>query len=1431
MFSTQTRNRLATFVGKCRALLCGDFKSPGGEMARQLAHYGIQDTGKSFEVDSLSHLDEPGRETARTLRSVLAHKQANAPAAKVWKKFDAAVYDLIQEQGFTVLNRLCALRMAEERKILQFPCISKGLQSDGFELYEYHSGKANATIAKEDRFQHFVFSLFDELSLDLGSLFDRFSPQGLLFPAPKALAELLDLINDSALAHLWAEDETVGWIYQYWNSKEERKAMRDASAAPRNSRELAVRNQFFTPRYVVQFLTDNTLGRIWYEMCQGRTGLVDQCQYLVRRPNEIFLAEGEAAPEVTSDQSSVISEEALTQEELLKQPVYIPHRPLKDPREIRLLDPACGSMHFGLYAFDLYEKIYSEFWDLTSSSTSSTSSSSTDHSALITSHSSGSLHDLYPSKEAYMLEVPKMIIEHNIHGIDIDPRAAQIAGLALWLRAQRSWQAAGLLATQRPKVERSNIVCAEPMPGDKEQLQEFTKELHPAIAQMVETIFDKMELAGEAGSLLKIEEEITTLVEGAKAAWKQIGKHEGEMFSAAELVKNDLRSGTQTQLDIGSWNLETLSAISDSDFFAQAEQTIYKALSHYAESAGEGSYKRKLFAQDAAQGFAFIDLCRKRYDAVVMNPPFGGTSAIVTRYLKDIHGFGRPDAYMCFVFRCADLADESGRVGAITSRTFLTLQFFEYQRTLLLSGKLLLDTMLDLGPGVLDGATVETCAYVTENSKNKKPALFFDLINKTRIKDLIEYINDSTNGKTSDHLYVKKHSELNSIPGRVFAYRMAPGVLRSFANNQPIDPKYAMEQAGRETQDSGDVCVRQGLIPGDQFRFCRLWGEIPQHASHWLWAAKGGDYSRFISKEDVLINWDNVGDEMKCFAEINYGGASRTIKNESHFFKAGIAFPRVSSVGLNARVLNKSSIFTDTGMAVIPANSDQLLGLLGYLNSRFADYCCNSLHPGRKFEIAHIASLPIKPEIFSNTEISKIVLRSWQLVNERFSEEEDKIEFLMPKVVTDQTLGVASSSVHENRFTSTEVELAGLQGRLNNVIFEIFGISEDERSAIFLDLTEGQSAQKFGDDLSSNLKPFLAPEAVANIGKVIGPEKEEWSDGIAYLFGANLGRWDIRYTTGERQAPELPDPFDPLPVCPPGMLQNDSGSPLSNVELGELNAEGNYPLRITIEGILVDDPDHPEDIVRRVRDSLKVIWTDRADAIAQEACDILAVKELRDYFAEKRSGGKFFKDHLKRYSKSRRQAPIYWPLSTESGTYTLWIYYHRLTADTLYTAVQKFIEPKQEEAAKTFANLNAKTDRSKAEDKELETAQLLVAELATFRDSLLEIAKFWKPNLNDGVQITAAPLWKHFRLPAWQKKLKATWTSLQKGEYDWAHLAHSIWPDRVIPKCTTDRSLAIAHGHESALWEEVENAKGKTVWQPKKDAVAIAEELIKQHVK
>jgi hypothetical protein len=138
------------------------------------------------------------------------------------------------------------------------------------------------------------------------------------------------------------------------------------------------------------------------------------------------------------------------------------------------------------------------------------------------------------------------------------------------------------------------------------------------------------------------------------------------------------------------------------------------------------------------------------------------------------------------------------------------------------------------------------------------------------------------------------------------------------------------------------------------------------------------------------------------------------------------------------------------------------------------------------------------------------------------------------------------------------------------------------------------------------------------------------------------------------------------------------------------------------------------------------------------------------------------------------------------------------------------VEPKIEEAKRTHARLHEKGDaRSKLEDKTYEETTQLIGELATFREELLRIAGFWKPNLNDGVQITAAPLWSLFALNTWQNKLKETWQDLEKGKYDWAHLAYSIWPERVAKVCEKDRSIAIAHGLEHLCKVEPPKAKKK----------------------
>ena len=138
-------------------------------------------------------------------------------------------------------------------------------------------------VALEDGgYRILLEALMDEISLGLKVLFDRRDAMAPLWPRPRALDDLSETLNNPKLTDLWSEDEAIGWIYQYFNA-DDVKQMRAESSMPRNSRELAVRNQFFTPRYIVEFLTDNTLGRIWYEMTQGKTRLLEQCHYCVFR--------------------------------------------------------------------------------------------------------------------------------------------------------------------------------------------------------------------------------------------------------------------------------------------------------------------------------------------------------------------------------------------------------------------------------------------------------------------------------------------------------------------------------------------------------------------------------------------------------------------------------------------------------------------------------------------------------------------------------------------------------------------------------------------------------------------------------------------------------------------------------------------------------------------------------------------------------------------------------------------------------------------------------------------------------------------------------------------------------------------------------------------------------------------------------------------
>jgi hypothetical protein len=236
--------------------------------------------------------------------------------------------------------------------------------------------------------------------------------------------------------------------------------------------------------------------RLW--SVEPKTNLLEHCEYLVRRPDETWKP-----------------------------------RAKKDPRDLKILDPACGSGHFLLYSFDLFLVIYEESW----------ADPDAPPSALI----GRSLREDYPNLKVLRSALPGLIVRHNLHGVDIDPRCAQIAQLSLWMRAQRAFRDYGITRSDRTAMRRANIVISEPMPGERDLLQEFlrglkedrlegllrhaldvpadrtvraTKAMADSLAELVTAVWNSMRLAGEMGPLLEIDRALESAIENGRAEWE-----------------------------------------------------------------------------------------------------------------------------------------------------------------------------------------------------------------------------------------------------------------------------------------------------------------------------------------------------------------------------------------------------------------------------------------------------------------------------------------------------------------------------------------------------------------------------------------------------------------------------------------------------------------------------------------------------------------------------------------------------------------------------------------------------------------------------------------------------------------------------------------------------------------------------------------------
>jgi hypothetical protein len=918
----------------------------------------------------------------------------------------------------------------------------------------------------------------------------------------------------------------------------------------------------------------------------------------------------------------------------------------------------------------------------------------------------------YQKPEDFRRDVPRLILAHNLHGIDIDLRCSQIAALAVWLRCQRAYQEMGL-KKHRPEITRSNFVCAEPMPGEEEMLKEFVGQLEPKLlGQVVEVVFDNMKLAGEAGSLLKIEDEIRGAVSKAKQQWAR-------EFTRATDRKGQPLLFTETEIDRihgGSHQdaLFDLTDITDVQFFERAETEVIKALQQYSEKAHNGQrLQRRLFTKDAVRGFAFVDVCQKRYDVILMNPPFGEASKNSRSYLYTALPSATQDILAAFIERSIPLLTPSGLLGTITNRLILVKDLLEAWREDHILGSISgVQAFADLGYGVLDEAVVEAAAYIlqrgyTERSKN---ACFLTVLDRSdKQQALLQLVSAIQIGTPSERCFLHDPSVFVALPKKRIAYWCSEGWLSSFSS---------LPQA----REFG-VTAKKGLETGRDFDLLRLYWEVsPSLLSpldRWTSYSKGGPYRPLHSDVHLVFDWSRKHE-------------ARRTSNSDLYGKPGVTYTERTTSNLSARLLPSNSLFSPKGPGIFDEHSDAPWGMLGWLSSSVAVFYLELLVGGgdssaagtaaRDFSPTLVEMMPV-PRSFRSL-LSDIASAAHEMHNglARFRHSETSWRF--------SGTTVAGNSLAESarlRFTAYEgavLDALRTFREIDEVIIRAYELTSAQKNDVtvylgrpyprnekispeqvelikhtFTQATAPTDEEAEDDEIQSravkklsfiadpryettSVRIGVAPEAIAGCRQALGlfPENgavKEALDLLSFAIGVSFGRWDVRVASGQTAARHM-DPFDANPRCPPAMLQTDAGVPATEMPC-------DYPVRVNWDGILADDPDHDADIVRQVRCAVDAIWKDRADAIETEACELLKAKSLRDYFRRGGKGG-FWEDHVSRYSKSRRKAPIYWLLQSSRRNYALWLYLHRLDKDLLFKALVNYVEPK----------IRLETDRLKA---------------------------------------------------------------------------------------------------------------------------------------
>jgi len=895
------------------------------DIAIQLKRYGFAGE-RWLPLERLPHVQRDDQATIDHFRLKAALEQhlrrIGADPAKATPKQQAEAVDwFVREVAFTHLNRLVALKCLEVRHLI--PEIITARDAYGGRSrahYDYRNAHSDEAREADDALPAAIRHVCRQVYAEFKFLFDVGDPatggqppaNSILWPSYPVLKECIQLINDldeaagtadlrglGDLGGLWAEDEIIGWIYQFYNA-EQKEAIRKRGR-PRRPAEVAVINQFFTPRWICKFLVDNTLGRLWLEMHPDSERVRSKCDYLVPEP----LGADDGGTGSQGDKGFRLDPDSPINDS--KAP---PRREPKRPQDIRLIDPACGTMHFGHYAFEVFQEIYRD---------------ALEHGWLDDSPSPDH-RERGPGGEG---DIPAAILRHNLYGVDIDLRAVQLAGLSLFIKAKT--------ANPDAHISHVNLVVADavlPPDGARQRFLDQYKD-DKVVQDAVRQVLDEMGDVAEVGSLLRVEERLRDiLAKAGHAAVRDLDAERQRGLPGFEPPTRQLSLAEASGAVPEEWGAHyTLARLLDDlrAFAAEALQTH--------------DLNAQLFAQEAEKTVHLLDVFLNDYHVVVMNPPYGDPTAAGKRYIVDVYPRTWSDIYGAFIERSEDFTRGRGYTGVLCSRAFMFLSRFEKLRHYVLARSQMI-ALLETGVDLLDDATVRPAAVVLSWPRDFWPEdtqSFFARLGKHNEEYYSAFtsIVQSNWDENVDYAYWRQSQRFLGVPSAKWTYWISNELLRLFEDLPSIEPTAGIARAGCST--------------GDDPMLVRCYWEVEQSTlrSQWRFFNKGGGYCPYYMDYELVVHWSPRAIEIM----LNQGNR---LASRKHYFKRAISWPRISEKGASFRIQSAGMVFSDSGPVFIPnSREDDLFWYyLGLLNSRLVDGLLLALSHERHINVGSVRSLP-----------------------------------------------------------------------------------------------------------------------------------------------------------------------------------------------------------------------------------------------------------------------------------------------------------------------------------------------------------------------------------------------------------------------------------------------------------------------------------------